>query len=113
MFTAWASCREPGAGARTCEGYPVCSKTRFNTDRLKQFEVMRDTLSAVLEKLPQRLHDNPDVKALRGVSARGKVSLVHVINRHTLRTSNSRTVSSRAQRVTISGMRVYPTSSGH
>lgn len=63
------------------------SKTRFNTDRIKQFEVMRDALSRVLEKLPQEMHDDPDVKALRGVSARGKVSLVHVINRHTLRTS--------------------------
>jgi NTE family protein len=58
------------------------SKTRFNTDRIKQFEVMRDTLSRVLDKLPQKMQNDPDVKALRKVSTRGKVSLVHVINRH-------------------------------
>jgi len=63
------------------------SKTRFNTDRIKQFEVMRATLSRVLDKLPQELQQDPDVKALRGVSTRGKVSLVHVINRHALRSS--------------------------
>lgn len=63
------------------------SKTRFNTDRIKQFEVIRDTLSRVLDKLPPKMQNDPDVKALRGVSTRGKVSLVHVINRHALRTS--------------------------
>ena len=61
------------------------SKTRFNTDRLKQNEVMRDTLSRVLDKLPQEMQDHSDVIALREVSTRGKVSLVHIINRHALR----------------------------
>ena len=63
------------------------SKTRFNTDRIKQLEVMRDTLSRVLDKLPQKIQNDPDVKGLRGVTTRGKVSLVHVINRHALGTS--------------------------
>jgi NTE family protein len=58
------------------------SKTRFNTDRLKQFEVMRERLSRVLDKLPKAMRADPDVVALREVSTRGKVSLVHVINRH-------------------------------
>jgi NTE family protein len=58
------------------------SKQRFNTDRLQQLEVMRDALSRVLDKLPQEMQDDPDVTALREVSTRGKVSLVHVINRH-------------------------------
>jgi NTE family protein len=63
------------------------SKTRFNTDRIKQHEVLRDALSRVLDKLPPKMQKDPDVKALRGISTRGKVSLVHVINRHALRTS--------------------------
>ena len=61
------------------------SKTRFNTDRLKQFEVMRERLNRVLDKLPKAMRDDPDVIALREVSTRGKVSLVHVINRHDMR----------------------------
>ena len=63
------------------------SKTRFNTDRIKQLEVMRETLRRVLDKLPPKMQTDPDVKALRAASNRGKVSLVHVINRHALRTS--------------------------
>ncbi len=63
------------------------SKTRFNTDRIKQNEVLRDALSRVLAKLPPKMRNDPDVKALQTVSSRGKVSLVHVINRHSLRTS--------------------------
>jgi NTE family protein len=61
------------------------SKTRFNTDRLKQIEVMRERLSRVLDKLPKAMRDDPDVIALQEVSTRGKVSLVHVINRHDMR----------------------------
>ena len=61
------------------------SKTRFNTDRLKQVEVMRERLSRVLDKLPKAMRDDPDVIALQEVSTRGKVSLVHVINRHDMR----------------------------
>ena len=33
------------------------------------------------------MQNDPDVKALRAVSTRGKTSLVHVINRHALQTS--------------------------
>jgi NTE family protein len=63
------------------------SKTRFNTDRIKQVEAVRDALSRVLDRLPARLKDDPDVQALRAVSVRGKVSLVHLINRHAARSS--------------------------
>jgi len=73
--------------AERAKDIQYASKTRFNTDRIKQFEVIRDTLSRVLDKLPPKMQNDPDVKALRGVSTRGKVSLVHVINRHALRTS--------------------------
>jgi NTE family protein len=60
------------------------SKTRFNTDRVKQFESVRASLNRVLDLLPQKMQGDPDVLALRAVSTRGHVSLVHVINRHLL-----------------------------
>lgn len=63
------------------------SKQRFNTDRLKQMESMRGALKRVLDKLPAKMSGDADVKALREISTRGKVSLIHVINRHALRTS--------------------------
>jgi len=63
------------------------SKTRFNTDRIKQVEAMRDALSRVLDRLPASLRNDPDVQSLRAASTRGKVSLVHLINRHAVRTS--------------------------
>ena len=63
------------------------SKTRFNTDHIKQMAALRAALARVLDQLPQKMQNDPDVKTLRAVSTRGKVSLVHVINRHALRTS--------------------------
>ena len=73
--------------AERAKDIQYASKTRFNTDRVKQHEVLREALSRVLDKLPPKLQNDPDVKALRAISTRGKVSLVHVINRHALRTS--------------------------
>ncbi|MGZ8993354.1 MAG: patatin-like phospholipase family protein [Burkholderiaceae bacterium] len=73
--------------AERAKDIQYASKTRFNTDRIKQHEVLRDALNRVLDKLPPKMRNDPDVKALREVSKRGKVSLVHVINRHALRTS--------------------------
>ncbi len=73
--------------AERAKDIQYASKTRFNTDRIKQFEVVRDTLARVLDKLPPKMQNLPDVKALRAVATRGKLSLVHVINRHALRTS--------------------------
>ena len=73
--------------AERAKDIQYASKTRFNTDRVKQFEVVRDKLNRILDKLPAKMQSDPDVKALRAVSTRGKVSLVHVINRHALQTS--------------------------
>jgi len=63
------------------------SKTRFNIDRIRQFESLRASLARVLSKLPKSLQNDPDVKALEGVANRPPVTLVHLINRHTLNTS--------------------------
>ena len=73
--------------AERAKDIQYASKTRFNTDRIKQFEAMRGALSRVLDKLPPKMRNDPDVQALRGIGTRGKVSLIHLINRHALRTS--------------------------
>jgi NTE family protein len=58
------------------------SKTRFNTNRVKELEALRGSLRRVLEKLPEALRDDPDVKRLAAVSKPKAISLVHFINRH-------------------------------
>lgn len=63
------------------------SKTRFNIDRIRQFESLRASLARVLDKLPKSMQNDPDVKALKGVANRPPITLVHLINRHTLNTS--------------------------
>ena len=63
------------------------SKTRFNTNRVKELEELRAALGRVVEKLPPALRDDPDVKRLTAVCTRGAVSLVHFINRHNTRSS--------------------------
>jgi NTE family protein len=58
------------------------SKTRFNTNRVKEIEALRGALRRVLDKLPKALRDDPDVKKLAAVSKPKAISLVHFINRH-------------------------------
>jgi NTE family protein len=58
------------------------SKTRFNTNRVKEVEALRIALGRLLEKLPAALRDDPDVKTLAAVSKPKAISLVHFINRH-------------------------------
>jgi NTE family protein len=58
------------------------SKTRFNTNRVKEIEALRGALGRVLGKLPRALHDDPDVKMLAVASKPKAISLVHFINRH-------------------------------
>ena len=58
------------------------SKTRFNTNRMKELEALRGSLRRVLGKLPEQLRDDPDVQQLTAVSKPKAISLVHFINRH-------------------------------
>jgi NTE family protein len=58
------------------------SKTRFNTTRVKEIEALRDALRRVIDKLPEALHSDEDVKRLAAISTRGAVALLHFINRH-------------------------------
>jgi NTE family protein len=57
------------------------SKRRLNTDRVQELERMRAALRRVLDKLPKSLQDDPDVEALSKVATRGRLTLVHIINR--------------------------------
>ena len=64
------------------------SKTRFNTTRSARIEAMRSTLADVLVKLPARLRADPQVKKLEEASRRGRVSLIHLVNRHDTKSSD-------------------------
>jgi NTE family protein len=57
------------------------SKTRMNTNRVKELEALRESLARVLDHLPKRLKSDPDVQALTRVAQGRKVSVVHLINR--------------------------------
>ncbi|HEY7904331.1 MAG TPA: patatin-like phospholipase family protein [Casimicrobiaceae bacterium] len=57
------------------------SKTRFNTNRLKEIEGLRDALHRVLEAMPKRMRDDPDVKLLTDAARPPRLSVVHLINR--------------------------------
>jgi len=67
------------------------SKTRFNTNRVKELEDLRAALSRLLKKLPPALRDDPDYLRLLPV-ATGKphISLVHLINRRLASASNAK-----------------------
>ena len=61
------------------------SKRRLNVDRIQDLERMRATLHRVLGKLPKALQSDPDVQALAKVATRGRLTLVHVVNRNASR----------------------------
>ncbi|MEO8347150.1 MAG: patatin-like phospholipase family protein [Betaproteobacteria bacterium] len=57
------------------------SKTRFNTNRLKELDEMRDALGRVLAKLPAAMRKDADVQRLAVACNQCNVSLIHLINR--------------------------------
>ena len=57
------------------------SKWRLNVRRIQELEDMRVALHRLLQKLPARLKDDPDVAKLEQVATRGALTLVHLINR--------------------------------
>jgi NTE family protein len=61
------------------------SKRRLNAERIQELEQMRAALRRLLDKLPKSLLADPDVEALSKVATRGRLSLVHVINRRVSR----------------------------
>ena len=64
------------------------SKARLNATRIKEIEELRGALRRLLDKLPPALQSDPDVKRLAGISTRGAVAIVHLINRHNTKSAN-------------------------
>ncbi|MDW3684309.1 patatin-like phospholipase family protein [Cupriavidus sp. CV2] len=64
------------------------SKTRFNTNRVREIEELRGALHRVIGKLPAALKSDPDVERLTAISTRGAVALLHFINRHNTQSAN-------------------------
>jgi NTE family protein len=58
------------------------SKTRFSLDEMRAIEALRSTVASVIERLPAKLRSDPDVKKLEEISHRGRLSLIHLVNRH-------------------------------
>ncbi len=58
------------------------SKTRFNTNRVKELEGMRVALGRLLEKLPPKLRVDADYKALASIAeCKRRITIMHLINR--------------------------------
>jgi NTE family protein len=66
------------------------SKTRFNTSRAKEEEALRQALQNVIAKLPARLRSDKDVQILRERAQHRHISVVHLINRHSLFANESK-----------------------
>jgi NTE family protein len=67
------------------------SKTRFNTNRVKELEAMRAALGRLLKKLPPKLRDDADVVALRPLAEfKRSVTLMHLINRRLSHSSSAK-----------------------
>lgn len=64
------------------------SKTRYNTTRVQEIEALRAALRRVIDKLPEALRADEDVKRLEAISTRGAVALLHFINRHDTQSSD-------------------------
>jgi NTE family protein len=58
------------------------SKTRFNSNQLREREELKAAFRRLLDKLPAKLRDDEDVQRLEAASRRSEVSLVQLINRH-------------------------------
>jgi NTE family protein len=64
------------------------SKTRFNSTQLRQRMQLKAAFRRLLDKLPARLRDDPDVALLAQASLHTEISLVQLINRHDTRSSS-------------------------
>src|SRR5271170_2480784 len=67
------------------------SKTRFNTNRVKELEGFRAALGRLLDKLPAKLRDDPDYRLLAPLCAqRRHITIVHLINRRLAHSSSAK-----------------------
>jgi len=66
------------------------SKTRFNTNRAKEEETLRQALANVIAKLPARLSKDPDVAFLVDRAKERRISIIHLINRRSAYSAESK-----------------------
>jgi NTE family protein len=66
------------------------SKTRFNTSRAKEDEALRQAFRRVMAKLPVRFRSDADIKFLAERARGRRVSIVHLINRRSQYSSQSK-----------------------
>jgi NTE family protein len=67
------------------------SKTRFNTNRVKELEELRHGLGRLLKKLPAELHDDPDYKVLAPFAEhKRQITIAHLINRRLATSINAK-----------------------
>jgi len=57
------------------------SRTRLNTDVVRQNQSLRLAAHRLLAKLPDDLKNDPDVQVLRDMNCNAAISIVHLINR--------------------------------
>ena len=57
------------------------SKTRFNTNRAKDDETLREAMRKVISRLPPGARDDPSVQLLARHARGRQISIVHLINR--------------------------------
>jgi NTE family protein len=55
------------------------SRTRFNSDHVKQMQTMRNAASRLMGKLPKSLQDDPDAELLRGWGCAAQVTIAQII----------------------------------
>jgi NTE family protein len=58
------------------------SKMLFNTERVQELEELRHALGRLLKKLPGKLHDDPDYKAVAPLAQlKRRITIAHLVNR--------------------------------
>jgi len=57
------------------------SKTRFNTNRVKDTEEVRAALTRVVARLPKKFMSDPDVKRVMDVCKPAHITIAHLINK--------------------------------
>jgi NTE family protein len=57
------------------------SRTRAGSDRFKQMQILRNALATLIDKLPEKMKDLPEVAILRPVAERKVYNLVQLIYR--------------------------------
>jgi len=64
------------------------SKNRFSHAQIRQLEAVRSAHADVITWLSAKMRSDPQVRKLAEISQRGPVSLVHLVNRHDIKSSD-------------------------